>query len=85
MYINLQGHGAESHVAPGYDYDQQHQPEHENYGKPHYETAYPMGASGNAPQYSYSQAAQTMQYAKPPPQQMETEEKKESKCCVVLS
>lgn len=83
IYINLQGHGAESHVAPGYDYDQQHQPQHENYGKPHYETAYP---TGNQPQYGYSQAAQGMQYAKPPQppqQQMETEEpqKKESKCC----
>ena len=80
IYVNLQGHGADPHVAPGYDYDQHHQPQHQNYGKPHYETAYP---AGNNAKYSYSQAAQGMQYSKPPPQQMETEEpqKKESKCC----
>ncbi|KAF2484029.1 hypothetical protein BDY17DRAFT_309361 [Neohortaea acidophila] len=81
IYINLKGHGAEPHVAPGYDYGQYHQPQHQNYGQPHYETAYPMGHQ--AP-YGYSQAAQGMQYAQPPPQQqmqMQEPQQKESRCC----
>jgi len=81
MYINLQGHGAAPHVSPPFDYGQQHQPQHANYGQPHHDTAYP---AGNHAQYSYSQAAQGMQYSKPPPQQMQTQEapqEKESKCC----
>lgn len=79
IYVNLQGHKVE---PPAFDYNQHHQPQHENYGKPHYETAYPMG---NQPQYSYSQAAQGMQYSKPPQQQMQMEQeekpKKLSNCC----
>lgn len=91
MYIDLGGQGG---GAQSYDYQQHHQPQHAEYGKPHYETAYPMG---NAPQYGYAQAAGGypgaqpqggMQYGgqqhRPPQQQMdhqEPEEKKESKCC----
>ena len=81
MYINFQGGGAEPHNAPGYDYQQQHQ----DYGKPHYETAYPMGK----PQGSYAQAAGGMQYPGQQHQQQQQmgvqepqqQEKKESKCC----
>ncbi|KAK4634104.1 Smr domain-containing protein [Fulvia fulva] len=63
MFIDLSGgHGQQ---MPSYDYQQHHEPQHQNYGKPHYETAYPMG---NNPQYGYAQAAggyggqQQMQY-----------------------
>lgn len=85
IYVDLKG-GAAPHGAPHYDYQQHHQPQHQDYGKPHYETAYPMG---NAPQYSYAQAAGGpqggMQYQpqhKPPQQQMEVQEpKKEKSCC----
>lgn len=80
IYVNLQGQGAEPHFSPGYQYGQHHDPQHAQYGQPHYETAYPMGHQA---QYGYSQAAQGMQYAKPPPQQMQQEapQEKESKCC----
>lgn len=55
MYINLQpGGGGGAPQMPSYDYQQHHQPQHEQYSQPHYETAYPMG--GN-PNYSYAQAA----------------------------
>jgi hypothetical protein len=89
IYINLQGGGVQGHTGPSYA----HQPQQENYGKPHYETAYPMG---KPPNYGYSQAAgggypgaqsqQGMQYQGQqhhgrPQQQMDTDEKKESKCC----
>ncbi len=93
MYIDLQGGGGRPPGGSGYG--QGHQPQHEDYGKPHYETAYPMG---NNPSYGYSQAAggypgaqqqgqmqyggQQQQHA--PQQQMgyqEPEGKKESKCC----
>ena len=82
MYVNLQGGAAEPHNSPGYGYN--HEPQHQNYGKPHYDTAYPMG---NSPQYSYAQAAgghEQMSYAGKPQQQMQTQEpppEKESKCC----
>ena len=86
MYINLQG---ASHQAQSYDYQQHQQPQHENYGKPHYETAYPMG---NKPNYSYASAAGGDMQCKPqqqqqqhrPQQQMDVQESKpenESKCC----
>lgn len=95
MYINLQGGDAGGHGSPGYDYQQQHQPQHESYGKPHYETAYPMGKD---PKYGYAGAASggypgaqsqnQMQYdgqqhGKPQHQMQhqEPQEKKESKCC----
>jgi len=52
IYVDLTGGSAQG--GHGYDYSQQHQPQHQNYGQPHYETAYPMG---NNPQYSYAQAA----------------------------
>nr|POF11638.1 smr domain-containing protein [Quercus suber] len=56
MYIDLQG-GAVQH-APGYDYASQHQPQHQAYGQPHYETAYPMGGyTGQQHGGSYAQAA----------------------------
>ena len=82
IYVNLQGGKAESHITP----KQHHQPQHENYGKPHYETAYPMGKN---PKYggSYAQAAGGMQYQQKPQQQMDVQEPqgqqkdKESKCC----
>ncbi|KAK4557080.1 hypothetical protein LTR86_006061 [Recurvomyces mirabilis] len=79
MYIQLQP-GAGGHQQqgppqmPAYDYQQQHQPQHQNYGQPHYQTAYPMGGNAN---YGYAQAAggaggypgaqqgQGMQYGKP--------------------
>nr|POE80884.1 smr domain-containing protein [Quercus suber] len=41
MYIDLQGGAV--HQLPAYDYGSQHQPQHQGYGQPHYETAYPMG------------------------------------------
>ena len=95
IYINLQpGEHSQPLQMPAYDYQQQHQPQHQDYGKPHYDTAYPMG---NAPQYSYAQAAggypgaqqqPQMQYGGqqgPPPQQQigyqEPPQKEESKCC----
>ena len=84
MYINLQGGAASGHAAPTHDYSQQHQPQHENYGKPHYETAYPMNKPA---QYSYSQAAQGMQYHPKPQHQMESQEPPKEKertlsnCC----
>ncbi|TKA74190.1 hypothetical protein B0A55_05141 [Friedmanniomyces simplex] len=74
MYIQLQpgaGGGQQQQQGgppqmPSYDYQQYHQPQHQNYGQPHYESAYPTG--GN-PNYSYAQAAggypgqqQQMQY-----------------------
>ncbi|KAK5746919.1 hypothetical protein LTR17_000550 [Elasticomyces elasticus] len=72
MFIKLQpgAGGGQQHGGPpqmpSYDYQQHHQPQHQNYGQPHYESAYPMG--GN-PNYSYAQAAggypgqqQQMQY-----------------------
>ncbi|KAK3672379.1 hypothetical protein LTR78_007686 [Recurvomyces mirabilis] len=78
MYIQLRpGAGGQQQgppQMPAYDYQQQHQPQHQNYGQPHYQTAYPMG--GN-PNYGYAQAAaggggypgaqqgQGMQYGKP--------------------
>ena len=84
MYVELKPGG--SHQQQGYDYQQHHQPQHQDYGKPHYETAYP---TGNNPNYSYSQAAGgDMQYQQQqqhrPQQQMGVQEprpEKESKCC----
>lgn len=80
-----------------YDYQQSHQPQHQNYGQPHYQTAYPMG---NNPSYSYAQAAgggypgaqqqQPMQYAGQnggqPQQQMQMQQPQQQqdegiKCC----
>ncbi|KAK3116256.1 hypothetical protein LTR53_003560 [Teratosphaeriaceae sp. CCFEE 6253] len=64
MYIQLQpgagggqhqGYNAGPPQMPAYDYQQHHQPQHQNYGQPHYESAYPMGGT---PNYSYAQAAQ---------------------------
>jgi len=56
MYIQLQpgAQGQGPPQMPAYDYQQHHQPQLENYGQPHYQTAYPMGG---APTYSYAQAA----------------------------
>ncbi|CAJ2510808.1 Uu.00g064330.m01.CDS01 [Anthostomella pinea] len=59
MYIHLQppsagGGGVQPVQMPAYDYQQHQQPQHQNYGQPHYQTAYPMGG---APNYSYAQAA----------------------------
>lgn len=94
MYIDLQG--GQVNQMPSYDYQQHHQPQHNDYGKPHYETAYPMG---NAPNYSYAQAAgghhggydgqPQMQYGgqsgypgqPQQPMQMQEPQQKESKCC----
>lgn len=53
IYIDLTG-GSAPPPAGGYNYEQHQQPQHQNYGQPHYQTAYP---SGNNPQYSYAQAA----------------------------
>ncbi|KAF2725805.1 DUF1771-domain-containing protein [Polychaeton citri CBS 116435] len=93
IYVNLQGGNAPPQM-PHYDYAQQHQPNHSDYGRPHYETAYPMG--NNRPQHSYAQAAGGYPGAQPQPQyqpqqqqyqppqqqmQMEQEGKQESKCC----
>lgn len=47
MFVNLQpgGHGGQQQQhpqqpqMPSYDYQQHHQPQHENYGRPHYQTA----------------------------------------------
>ena len=89
MYVNLQGGSAQPHQAPGYNYQQHQQPQHENFGKPHYETAYPMG---NNAKYSYAHAAegnmqyqpQQQQHHNKPQQQMGVQEpkpEKESKCC----
>lgn len=90
LFIDLGGsHGQQ---MPGYDYQQHHQPQHGNYGKPHYETAYPMG---NTPNYSYAQAAggypgqQQMHYGGQqgypghPQQQMQVQEPQDQgiKCC----
>lgn len=92
IYINLQGGPA---GPQQYNYEQHHQPQHQNYGQPHYNTAYP---TGNNPQYSYAQHAAggypgaqqqqpQMQYGGPPQQQMgyqepqQQPEQKESKCC----
>ncbi|KAK4508380.1 hypothetical protein PRZ48_002118 [Zasmidium cellare] len=94
MYIDLQG--GQVNQMPSYDYQQHHQPQHNDYGKPHYETAYPMG---NAPNYSYAQAAgghhggydgqPQMQYGgqsgypgqPQQPMQVQEPQQKESKCC----
>lgn len=89
IYINLQGGSAQQ--MPSFNYGQQHQPQHGNYGQPHYETAYPMG---NTPQYGYAQAAggypgqqQGMQYGGQPghPQQQFQQEQQNQqpsiKCC----
>ncbi|KAK5114161.1 hypothetical protein LTR62_002731 [Meristemomyces frigidus] len=78
MYIQLkpgQGQGQGPPQMPAYDYQQHQQPQHQNYGQPHYQTAYPMG--GN-PSYGYGQQQQNggaagypgaqggqMQYGKP--------------------
>ncbi|KAK5170201.1 uncharacterized protein LTR77_004787 [Saxophila tyrrhenica] len=90
MFIDLKGAG---HAPGGYDYQQQHQPQHAEYGKPHYETAYPMGKTPQYGQaaggYPGAQQQSPMQYGGQqqhhrPQQQMEhqePEEKKESKCC----
>ena len=97
MYIDLTGSGGhqqqqqqhQQQQFPAYDYQQHHQPQHQDYGKPHYDTAYPLGHN---PQYSYAQAAggpqqqQQMQYNAPqaPQQQMgyqEPPQKQESRCC----
>jgi hypothetical protein len=86
MYIDLTG-GAVNEM-PAYHY-QQHEPQHAQYGKPHYESAYPMG---NAPNYGGGggyPGQQQMQYAGQssypgaPQQQMQVQEpkQKESKCC----
>ncbi|CAK4032849.1 Hypothetical predicted protein [Lecanosticta acicola] len=93
IFVDLQG-GGHGQQVPGYDYQQQYQPQHESYGKPHYETAYPMG---HAPQYGYAQAAggyagqqPQMQYdgqqgghAGRPQQQMQVQEPQQEgiKCC----
>jgi FtsZ-interacting cell division protein ZipA len=83
IYVNLQGAG---HQPQGYDYEQHQQPHHENYGTPHYETAYPLGnkpnyaqAAGGGMQYQPQQQQQHR-----PQQQMGVQEpqpEKESKCC----
>lgn len=93
IYVDLTG-GQGGQQAPQYDYQQHHQPQHQNYGQPHYETAYPMG---NNPQYSYAQAAHggydgqpNMQYGGQsgypgqPQQQMQVQEQQQDtgiKCC----
>ncbi|KAK3722383.1 hypothetical protein LTR37_002374 [Vermiconidia calcicola] len=92
MYVELQ-RGA-GHGAPGYNYQQPQKPHHGNYGKPHYETAYPMGKPPNygnaqaAGSYPGAQQQPQMQYGaqhQHPHQQMNYQEppaqKKESKCC----
>jgi hypothetical protein len=96
IYINLQG-GAAPGQMPSYDYQQSHQPQHQNYGQPMYETAYPMGppkhsyagaAAGGYPgaQHHGGQQQGGMQYGQQqgPQQQMgyqEPQGQKESKCC----
>lgn len=94
MYIDLTG-GAVNEM-PHYDYGNQHQPQHGEYGKPHYESAYPMG---NMPNYGGGQQGQQgypgqqqhggMQYGGQQgypgqPQgnmQIQEPEQKSSKCC----
>lgn len=93
IYIDLTGGNAPP--PSQYDYAQHHQPSHQNYGQPHYQTAYPMG---NTPSYSYAQAAggypgashqqqQQMAYGGPPQQQMGVQDQQYGKedegikCC----
>lgn len=92
IYVNLQP-GAQHAQMPSYDYQQHQQPSHAEYGRPHYETAYPMG--NPATKYSYAQAAggypgaqhhgqQQMQYGqqqqhRPPQHQMQHEEPQQKK------
>ncbi|EGP91547.1 unnamed protein product [Zymoseptoria tritici ST99CH_1A5] len=86
MYIDLQGGAV--HQMPAYHY-QQHEPQHSQYGKPHYETAYPMGNTPNYGNGGGYPGQQPMQYAGQtnypgaPQQQMQVQEpsKKESSCC----
>lgn len=61
MYIELKPGGGGGGMQ-GYDYEQHHQPQHQNYGQPHYQTAYPMG---NKPQYGYGAPQQQPQYGGP--------------------
>ncbi|KAK5136507.1 hypothetical protein LTR08_002851 [Meristemomyces frigidus] len=100
IFIDLTGgNGGGGGQAPTqqYNYQQHHQPQHQNYGQPMYQTAYPMG--GN-PSYSYAQAAggypgqqqQPMQYSGQnngyqgqPQQQMQMQQPQQEnegvKCC----
>nr|OQO32237.1 hypothetical protein B0A51_00485 [Rachicladosporium sp. CCFEE 5018] len=54
MYIDLRPGQHAPPQMPAYNYQQHHEPQHQQYGQPHYQSAYPMG---NAPQYSYANAA----------------------------
>ncbi|KAF7197241.1 Smr domain-containing protein C11H11.03c [Pseudocercospora fuligena] len=80
IYIDLKG----GQQKPDYNYS--HQPQHQNYGQPHYETAYPMG---NTPQYDYQQQmnySNAVQggYPGAPQQQMHVQEPEQDnsiKCC----
>lgn len=65
MYIDLRPGQSAPAQMPSWQ-GGNHEPQHAQYGQPHYQTAYPMG---NAPQYSYANAAgggypgqQPMQY-----------------------
>jgi len=64
MFINLQGGSVQQ--MPAFDYQQQHEPQHQNYGQPHYQTAYPLG---NGPQYGGGHGAYPGQQQ--PQQQMQ--------------
>ncbi|WPH02562.1 Smr domain-containing protein [Acrodontium crateriforme] len=86
IFVDLSGGNGQGH---SYDYQQHHQPQHQDYGKPHYETAYPMANSG------YPGAQQNMQYGGQPgrPQQqmgMQQQQQDEGiaccgiKICVVM-
>ncbi|USW47359.1 Putative Smr domain-containing protein [Septoria linicola] len=84
MYIELKPGGGGQNQ---FDYDSHHQPQHQNYGQPHYETAYPMAKPS---QYGYQQQ---MQYGgqqgypgqpQRPQQQMQVQEPEQDngvKCC----
>lgn len=89
MYIDLQGNNVDS--MPHFEYPQ-HQPQHQNYGKPHYESAYPMGNMPNyGGGYPGQQHQQQMQYGGQsgypgqPQQNMQIQEPQQQqqsiKCC----
>jgi hypothetical protein len=64
MYIELKPTGNGPPQMPQFDYNQQHQPQHAQYGQPHHTTAYPMsgGYPGQQQQMQYNGQQQGQQY-----------------------
>jgi hypothetical protein len=95
IYIELKPGGGGGGGANAYDYDQHHQPQHENYGRPHYDTAYPLGKPaqyGNEQMqygaqhggYPGQQQQQQQQQPHRPQQEMQVQEPAQDngiKCC----